>query len=387
MNLKERLSMKMILAIKNKNIEEKIKSVYYLKYEILVANSKDMILDFALNESELIVIVREDINGNISFEELVTNLKKYNSNIQIIVLVKKLSQKLKEMLFAKEVFNIIEGNEFLFEELTELIDNPKMVVYKQSKYMDAKNKVICVTGSRGVGKTITSIILGNLIAKNNKRVAVVDLDFVYPTMDTYLNINKNFSLADYINDLINNKLKNIENYESNDLKYKNLKYILNSKSIGIPSTEIVEKIIDNLQNQYDYIVVDTSTLMINKIYNMSKEKKYKIVLVVEPGNKAIKNYNMDTIYIEKNLLSNSIVICNKTNFINNFNKTKKEYNIPFTGNINYAFRLKFMEKINILNIKYSLKKVLKEIGIIRFEKIKLLIVQKILDFGGVKNER
>jgi hypothetical protein len=96
---------------------------------------------------------------------------------------------------------------------------------------------------------------------------------------------------------------------------------------------------------------------------------------------------MDTIYIEKNLLSNSIVICNKTNFINNFNKTKKEYNIPFTGNINYAFRLKFMEKINILNIKYSLKKVLKEIGIIRFEKIKLLIVQKILDFGGVKNER
>ena len=76
-------------------------------------------------------------------------------------------------------------------------------------------------------------------------------------MDTYLNMNKNYSLPDYINDVINNKLKNISNYESSDLRHNNLKYILNSKSIGIPNNDKLLKLIDSLKPFYDYIIIDT----------------------------------------------------------------------------------------------------------------------------------
>lgn len=374
--------MRMILALNNKNIEEKLKNLYYSKHEIFVIETKNNILNY-ITENEEIIIIRKN-NDDIEFKELINNIKNKNSKIRIIVLLKELSQNLKEFLFSKEVFNIIEGNEFIFDDLIDLIENPKMIVYKEKQNLDSKNKVICVTGSRGVGKTITALILGKIIASRyNKKVLVLDLDLLNPTMDTYLNMNKNYSLPDYINDVINNKLKNISNYESSDLRHNNLKYILNSKSIGIPNNDKLLKLIDSLKPFYDYIIIDTSTLMLNKIYNLAKEKNFNIVHVIEPGKRQIKNFKMDTIYVEKEMLSKSIIICNKSNWINNFKKCSKEYNMFISGFIINCNWLKYRNNIKYV-VRHNLSIVLKEIGIIRFEKFKLKIVNKILNLGDDK---
>lgn len=373
--------MKMIIAINNKNIEQKLTQKYYSKYELFIAHSKDMVLKLALTTDKAVIIVREDIKGNINLEELVTSVTKLKRCIQIIVLVKELNNSLKEMLFAKEVFNIIEGKKFAFEELVELIEEPKMVVYKESKIENRKSKIICVTGGRSVGKTITAITIGKLIARNKKfKVLVIDLDFVYPTLDTYLNTHINYSLVDYINDLINNKLKYISNYESSDIKYKNLKYILNAKSIGIPSNDIIEKILDSLTNIYDYVVVDTSSLMINKIYTIANLKKYNIIHVIEPGKKALKNYKMDIVYIEKELLLKSIFICNKCNIYKNIKKCSEEYKLNIYGYIKYNGWIKYNVTNSSICLRFNLKKVLKYIGIDKLKNIKLKIVEKILGY-------
>lgn len=377
--------MKMIIAINNRSIEQKLTQRYYSKYEMYIAHSKDMVLKLAQSGQKAVIIIKEDIKGNIEFEELITKIKQLKNNVQIIVLVKELKNDLKEMLFAKEVFNIIEGKRFTFEELVELIEEPKMIVYKEAKFENKKSNVICITGGRCVGKTNTAITIGKLIAKNKRlKVLVLDLDFVYPTMDTYLNIYINYSLVDYINDLINNNVKLISNYESYDMNFQNLKYILNSKSIGMPNNDIIIKIIDSLSKIYDYIVVDTSSLMMNKIYTICNLKKYNVIHVIEPGKKALKNYKMDIVYLEKDVLLKSIFICNKRNIFKSLKKCKSEYKLKIYGYINYSIWTRLGLNHNNIRLNFNLKKVLKIIGIDKLQNIKLKIVEKILGYREEK---
>lgn len=372
--------MRMIIAINNKQIEEQIINYYYSKYEVFVAETSDMVLKLSQDNTDVIAIIREDIKGNIDFKNLIIMLKDLNISIQIIVLVKELAKELKEMLFSKEVFSVIEGKKFKFEELQELIENPKTIIYKEKKINLVKSNIIFITGGRAVGKTILAITLGRLIAKDKrKRVLVLDLDFVYPTMDTYLKVNKNYALADMISDLLSENLKNIQNYESTDLKLNNLKYILSNKSIGIPSSNIIIKIVEYLKRYYDYIVVDTSSLMLNKIYGIVNKKNYNIIYVLEPGKRAIKDFKMDTAYLEDSLLSKSIFICNKCNLFYNIKRCTRDFKVKINGLVKFSYVIKF----NKWYLKYNLKNVLKELGINKIKAWKKYIIEKLQEIWEV----
>ncbi|MGN1012550.1 MAG: hypothetical protein ACI4ON_01810 [Clostridia bacterium] len=372
--------MRMIIAINNKQIEDQIINYYYSKYEVFVAETSDMVLKLSQDNTDVIAIIREDIKGNIDFKNLIIMLKDLNINVQIIVLVKELTKELKEMLFSKEVFSVIEGKKFKFEELQELIENPKTIIYKEKKINLVKSNIIFITGGRAVGKTVLAIALGRLIAKDKrKRVLVLDLDFVYPTMDTYLKVNKNYALADMISDLLSDNLKNIQNYESTDLKLNNLKYILSNKSIGIPSSNIIIKTVECLKRYYDYIVVDTSSLMLNKIYGIVNKKNYNIIYVLEPGKRAIKDFKMDTAYLEDSLLSKSIFICNKCNMFYNIKRGTRDFKVKINGLVKFSYVIKF----NKWYLKYNLKNVLKELGINKIKAWKKYIIEKLQEIWEV----
>lgn len=370
--------MKMIVAINNKIAEEKITNKYYSKYEIYIVKSSDMIFKLTLNEKKAIVILRDDIKGSISFKDLIFKLKEKNNDIQIVVLVKELTKELKEMLFAKEIFNIIEGKKFSFSELEDLIENPKMIVYKEKLNDNIASNVILITGGRGVGKTLVSILFSRTLAKDRKKkVLLLDFDLLYPTLDVYLDINRNYSLVDYIDDLMNDKIKSMENYESLDLKYNNLRYILNSKSIGIPSNENIIKIIESLKNIYDYVVIDTSSLMLNKIYTIANLKNYQIIDVIEPGKKAIKDYMLENMYLSDELRTNLIVICNKINILYNLKRCSREYKTKILGFVRYSSFFRVYHVFKGWYFVSNFKKVLRRIGIDRFKKLKNNIVRKI----------
>ena len=83
------------------------------------------------------------------------------------------------------------------------------------------------------------------------------------------------------------------------------------------------------------------------------------------------------------MLSKSIIICNKRNWINNIKKCSKEYNMFISGFIINCNWLKYRNNIKYV-VRHNLSIVLKEIGIIRFEKFKLKIVNKILNLGDDK---
>lgn len=371
--------MKMIIAINNPLIEENVIKKYNTQYEILILKNTKEIIDIVGLKESFLIITRNDLEGTIDFIELVEKIKKINSQNRIILIVKELTDGLKEKLFAKEVFNIIEGKQFLFEELVDNIENPKLVIYKSKKELTNKSRIIFVTGTRCSGKTTFVKCFSERIASNkNRKVLVVDLDFIYPALDTYLNTDKNNSLIDFMKDLMNNTVRKIECYTSSNHKYKNLKYILNNKSIGIPTDEILLNMVNILKQFCDYLIIDTSTLMINKIYSISASINCQVIYLLEESIKSLREYKLDTSYIDKKLLTNTKFILNKSrknkDIINDISK-----NIPnkITLIIPKYKLIEVIVKNNLSIINFN--KLLKNIGIIKFEKLKLRIVQKILN--------
>lgn len=366
--------MRMILGISNKNIENKIANNYYYKYEIHIVKYSEQIIEKVQFEKEAVIIVKGEIKGKISFEEMICMLKKLNIKLHVIVIVKELSQKLKEFLFAKEIFSVIEGNKFELDNLIYLIENPQKIIYK-NKSDTTKSNVIVVVGGHASGKTTATMLIAKSIAKyKNKKVLVLDLDFIYPTIDLYLGA-KNYSLVDYIDDLKEGKIRNIENYETKDEKYNNLKYIVNAKSMCVPDSETIVRIIENLKQYYDYIVVDTSTIMLKKIYTISENQNYNIVRIIEPGKRAIKEYILDNNYIDKKSINNSIFLCNKCKSLK---RSKYEYGMNLKNYIrfSYVFDMNIKEKYKF---KYNINNMLKKIGCKNIGKLRQKIINKILE--------
>ncbi len=141
-------------------------------------------------------------------------------------------------------------------------------------------KVIAVTNQKGgVGKTTTTINLGVALAKNNKRVLLIDLD-----AQANLTIGLGFDpdeIEHTIADLIDAKANNYNYLVDKE------KFILNSEGVDIIPSDIrlssieikllnvmnresiLKNIISNLKNKYDYILIDClpslGTLNINAL--------------------------------------------------------------------------------------------------------------------------
>ncbi len=357
--------MRMIIAVDNKCLEEKLINNYYKKYEIYTIKSLDLIEKLCENDS--VVIVREDLNGEYNLIYLVKNIRKKGLKTRFIVIVKKLSNEIKQALFLNDIFNIIEGTKFPFEELTDMINNPQMVIYKNHEKKKNTN-IIAVTGSFGVGKTTIAYLISLNLAKK-KKILLIDLDIIHPTLDCIVSNAKNYSLGDLVKDAENNSFKNIMNYVTPDTKNKNLHYILNGTNISVPTDKTILNIIELFKNSYDYIVIDTSSMIMNKIYSM----KLSIIHVIEPTLRSFKAYKLDTKLIPKDSLNNAIILCNKyTNYLE-LRRFKKMVSLNITSSVRYSSICKYFNTINLWMFKTDITYVLKRIGGNKFNNIRKVI--------------
>ena len=362
--------MKMILAINNKKVEDALTQIYIGKYELFIVNSKELILDKIIDKSEAIVVLREDLRGTSDIFELLDEIRIKNSRTNIVIIVKKINKKLKEELYSREIFNIIEGKNFKLKELTQAIETPKRI--ENSKLKDnIKEKIIFILGDNGVGKTVFSKVLAYNIAKSsNKKVLVIDMDFLKPTLDLYVKSNKNYSLVDYIKDVINFNVKEITNYETADSSCQNIKYLLNQKSIGIPNDEITLQIFQMLKGYYDYIIVDTSAYLIDRMYKIALILNANIIYMIEPTVCLLKNLN-------RKIMVNSIVV------VNNYRKDKDILKY-IKKDMEFTICEYIHKHNNILNnvlngkIKINMRKILTEIGIIKYNKFQKLVKKLVL---------
>ncbi len=370
--------MKLLVALNNNNIEKRIIEKYSVSYDIYILTRIEEVINKIDKESDFLIIIREDIKGNIDFIDFIDIVKKINSKVRIIVITKKLTEEKKEKLFSKEIFNIIEGDKFLFSELEESIENPKMVIYKAKE--KKKSNVLIVSGVKASGKTFFCRILSELISKDKKKkVLVLDLNVIHPTIDLYVKCKKNYSLKDLIKDFQNNTLKEISCYESENLKYNNLKYIINSTAIPFPDIDTIVGIVEYLKSLYDFIIIDTSSTIVNQMYSIATKINANVIYIIEPNIKAIREYKIDTLYVPKESIEKTLFIINKYKRNLDIVKQIKKY-VNIYGRIGYSyFSELYINKDIKIFLKLNISKLLRVVGITRFQKIKLKIMEKLFN--------
>ena len=313
--------MKIITAIENKRINEQLKNINNLEILNSDIQYKEGILEYLEKNKNIdIIILNENLPGQIQLLNLIKEIKKINNNIKIIIFINN---------NYLENYEKIKNVSYIYlEKIT--INNILKILNLEVKNNNENNKksklsVIQILGNPGSGKTIISLILIKIISKIKKEKILFIED------NKILN---NILFKKYnINILNNNEIIKLEN----NIYLLNIIYLINNK------TNILEYL-KNIKNNYNYIIIDGK----NKLINFEKIIDKKIYLleanlieINKAKNYIIKN-NLEIIINKKNIFSIEQKI------IENILNKKVFFEIDYYNNfnlfINNEFKLKFLNK-------------------------------------------
>ena len=304
---------KIITAIGNPNLNNELNK--HSEFEVPCKDIQyiEGILEFLEANSDInFIIVSELLEGQITLEQLVNKVISINRKIKLIAIIDKKNINLEKKLLSNGVYDILydgidifsiisllknKNVEVINEELKAEIDKLKQIVLnrkseknnifnklkkiKNSNLIENKKcRIITVIGNRGIGKTTFSIELSDNI-KKNKRVLLIDFDvlnnnisYIYDLKNTrkYEIINNNY-IDNKSENIVENSRKNMEKNRKENIKNNintikknitkidknlsvlgNINFLLYNKKINI---NYLEDIIQNVKNEYDYIIIDT----------------------------------------------------------------------------------------------------------------------------------
>lgn len=313
---------KIILAINNKKIVEKIKQKNNIKILFKNLQYREAILEILEKNKNIdFIIIDEKIPGEISIEELIKKIKLKNDKINIIFFLEKENiekeNKLKNLGIKKIYINKKINNK---KTTINLSKKNKKEILKDKKLKINKNIIITISGRKKVGKsTIINLILIQLINKNKKILLInlnkkIEKNYLLILGKKHLknktknNIEKNNNLNK--KEKIINKIKEIE------IKInKNIIFIYNfEKIMEINKKEILEYFFQEYIKKYDYIIIDSGEIRNKKIKQIFIEKSNKNIIIL--GNdlidiKEINNYKNNINNCIKKEKNNLYIIQNK----------------------------------------------------------------------------
>ena len=287
---------KIITAIGNEILNKKLKKENDFEVIIEDIQYKEGIIEYLEKENNIdILIISELLPGNIELKELIEKIKNINSNIEIIIFLENKNTELENYLYAKGIYNIFYNNQIEIEEIIKIINNKNIeinnelkeikqmllekqknkvnnkkiilnklinIFNKKQKYDLKEEKIISVTGTNGVGKSIFTINLANSLSNSKNKILIIDFDILNNSLHTILGIKK-------YSQKIRNKIKN--NNLLKEIKIEELIIKINSKIdlvSGINllfdskykiSSEKVKNILSKLKEKYEIIIIDTSS--------------------------------------------------------------------------------------------------------------------------------
>lgn len=354
----------------NKEIDEikKQQNNYLINNKYIRTNNKEknnnkIIINKICKLKYIIVLfietkVKEKIDKFLVKNSIINKIK----NVIIIKNNKFIINKLKNNKLIKKI-NFIK-NINISKKLLMVINNEK------ENNSNTNGKVISVLGNSGAGKSCFSIILANLLKEKNKKILILDFDFLNNSLHTMLGVKK---YPDKIkNILLNKNEKNIEKIEINNLKIKINKKLdlISGINLIFESGKNIEKkkikiIINKLINMYDYIIIDTSSECFFEYTKEIMDLSFKCFFITEANLSEIsKSKRLLEIYHNNWNISNEKIkiIFNKYNRncidLNLLKKIYFEYEI--VGKINMKKNNNYFKKVlGSYNIKIC-KKILKK---------------------------
>ena len=143
--------MNTLTGINNEKIFKELKKKNNINIVSKDIQYKEGILEFLEKNNNVdYIIINENLNGQIKIEELIKKIKKINNKINIIIILNK-KDLIKEEYLSKNKIKFIYAEKLSVEKILDKILN--------------KNKIIGIIGNHGSGKTITTLIISELINK------------------------------------------------------------------------------------------------------------------------------------------------------------------------------------------------------------------------------
>ena len=362
---------RVITAIGNEALSKNLKKQNNFEIIIEDIQYKEGIIEYLEKENNIdFLIISELLPGNIEIKKLIDKIKNINSNIQIILFLENKNTELENYLYAKGIYNIFYNNQIEIEEIIKIINNSKSIevnnelkeikqmilekqknrinnkkiylkklinIFKRKQYIK-ESKIICITGTSGVGKSIFTINLANSMSNNKNKILIIDFDVLNNSLHTILGVKK-------YSQKIRNKIKN--NNLLKEIKIEDLIIKINSKIdlvSGINlifdskykiSSEKIKNILSKLKENYDVIIIDTSS---ECFFDYTKE--------------AIKNSNLNIFILEANLLEIKKAKKLLNIYINNWDIPQQNINILFNkyneNSIDISILKKIFSEFNIL---------------------------------------
>jgi len=382
-------------------------------FEILEENNK---IDF--------LILSEILLGKNNIEELVKKIKEKNNKIKIIIILENEKYELENKLYSyginkifynnkieiKEIIYFIKNNNILnnnfenkkYEEMKEELNELKNLLIKNNinfennknnkknkfKYINNNKKIISIAGTGGVGKSIISVNLTNILKEKSQKILILDFDILNNSLHTILGVNQ-------YSEKIKNKLQK-NNLIRNKINVKDLIIKINKKVDLISginllfdseykiSSEKIKFIIEELKQYYDVIIIDTSSeCFFNYTKNILKNSDLILFLIEGNISEIKKANNLLKIYEENwNIKKEKInIIINKYNnnaineklIKNIFEEYRVIGKIKFNKKYNNLINKNYEEKNIPKNIKKEYKIISDKIIKLKNRKIKLKI--------------
>ena len=311
---------KIITAINNPNLNEKLKQENNLEIICKDIQYKEAILEILLeNKNVDILIINNDLPGEIQTEKLLNEIKVINNKIKIIFILEKENKKIEENLKKLNINNIYYNSEINIKKLIKIINEENNsnneikkevkelneIISKNNKIKKEKtNKIITLFGPSNVGKTITIINIAKILENKYKKILIIDFDLNKPNINNSLGIKKtiknNFVKINNLEDIGTENKKKINNIliKNSDLNF----LLIEGNLIGINKAKIL---INNLydKNNFNLIINKKDKYCVDlKILNIIFENKNKIQIV--KYNKYFSNLinkNFKNIYLNKKI--------------------------------------------------------------------------------------
>lgn len=380
--------MKIITAIGNEDINKKIKEQKIAEIIEKDIQYQEATIEILKNKKDVdLLLLNSVLPGDYNIEEFINIIKYISPKLEIIIILEKEEEKIKQFLISKGINNIYYNNKTTFEEILKKINEinnknkineiekktnkleeiilekniknnlfkkENKINYLKNKIKNKRNKIIkknkikiiSIMGAPKSGKTIFSLFLSLNI--KNKKILII-----------------NFSKKNDIEIILG---KNTKKLEKNIFRWKKNIEILTIQKDNYykNSLSFKQDNLEKLSQIYDYIIVDYEWDKENKEDNDIKRKilknSDKIILLVEAnllGINETKEILQNLIYKQKIQKDNIKIVYNKNTTTSISRKILKKIFSDFEnlGQIQYDKYYNFF--INT-NAKYIMKKIQKQ---------------------------
>ena len=406
-----------ITALCNSELNDKLKMINEFNILTNDIQYQDGIFEILENKKEIdYLILSEFLPGKYEIKKLIEKIKEKNNYIKIILILENKKEELENYLYAKGIYKIFYNNQIGINDIINLLksdfnenekiiqelENLKNILIKNNieinlnenlinnkkektdieksniknkiiEILNSKNKeknkiienkkIISILGTGGVGKSIVTVNIANILKEDNNKILIIDFDILNNSLHTILGVNKypeKIKNKIQNNSLINNKIntkeliikinKNIDLISGINLLFDS-KYKISSLKI--------QSILEELKDYYDYIIIDnsaecffeyTKNIIINSDFNIYIFEPN--LIEIKKAKRLLEIYNKEW-NIEKNKFN---LLINKYNKYSIKDKTIKNIfsDYKILGKIN------FNEKYNyLINKNYKKNKIIK----------------------------